>query len=166
MKRALDGNPITMLITGSRDWPYRLTIEHAIDVVRLKHPCSPITVIHGDCESGADAMANDYALSLHFDVKGDPADWSSGRSGGPIRNRRMVDKLRISPGPVCLAFQLDGSRGTGGTLDLVRQAHLPWRLYSATSRHPGIVNYVDWRGRINTYPTVFVPLKYVTAESE
>lgn len=150
--------PINILVTGSRVWPYVGILRGAIDEIRLRHPKSPIVIMHGACPTGADLQADDYARFLHIPVDQHRADWHTyGRAAGPIRNREMVTLLGMRSMPVCLAFVLDGSRGATGTLEMVRRAGLPWRLYSAVSRNPGRVNYSDWRGRTMTLDALLSP---------
>lgn len=150
--------PINILITGSRDWPYTGIVRRAIDIIRLRHPQSPIVIMHGDCPTGADHQADEYARSLHLPIDAHPANWETyGRAAGPIRNREMVTLLNVRTMPVCLAFVLDGSRGASGTLGMVRETSIPWRLYSATSRNPGRVNYSDWRGKTMTLDALLSP---------
>lgn len=58
--------PYRILVTGSRDWTDRLTVYTALNALRqvaLDFRGSPVTVIHGDCNRGADLMANTWALN-------------------------------------------------------------------------------------------------------
>jgi hypothetical protein len=142
---------VSILVSGSRDWPYPGIIRQAIDDIRLSRPKHFITLIHGDCPSGADFQAKTYARELRIPIEAHPADWTAyGRAAGPLRNRKMVEILNDRTLPIFLGFILDQSRGTKGTFQLVQNLHLPWRLYTATSRHPGIVNYSDWQGVTKT----------------
>lgn len=148
----------TMLITGSRNWPYRMVVEHAIDTVQIARRFWPITVMHGGCRTGADEMAHNYAVRLGLAVDQHNADWARyDRAAGPIRNREMVDKLSLSLWPICISFILDNSRGSRGTLELVQNRHLPWQLYSASSRTPGQVTYCDSMGRTRSVCVAYTP---------
>ena len=62
-------------------------------------------------------IAGEEAKKLGFTVREFPADWSIGRSAGPIRNRKMLDE---KPDFV-LAFHPDIKKSKG-TADTVREA--------------------------------------------
>ena len=103
-----------VLVTGSRDW----TDEEAIEVALapLGTGGEPVTIVHGACPTGADAIAHKIALRYGYEVEPHPADWTThGRAAGPIRNQEMVDL----GADLCLAFPLSTSRGTW---DCVRRA--------------------------------------------
>jgi hypothetical protein len=73
-----------------------------------------ITLIHGGA-SGADAIANEWAVVNWIPIEDYPADWKAyGRAGGPIRNQRMIDEGKPD---LVLAFP-----GGPGTADMVRRA--------------------------------------------
>jgi hypothetical protein len=74
-----------------------------------------VTIIHGDCPTGADLFADDWAAVNWCSVEGYPADWQMhGRAAGPIRNQRMLDE-----GKPDLVIAFPGGRGTA---DMVRRA--------------------------------------------
>jgi hypothetical protein len=66
-------------------------------------------LIHGDCPSGADAMAERIWVD-EWDKPREryPANWKLGRGAGLARNQQMVDL----GADVCLAFRRGNSRGT------------------------------------------------------
>lgn len=86
-----------------------------------------MTLVHGACPTGADALAEDwYWHKIDDGIRGlyierYPADWSLGRSAGPKRNRVMVD----SKPDIVLAFPLGESRGTRGTMKMALEAGIP-----------------------------------------
>lgn len=100
-----------VLICGDRNWHDRARIARAI----AKLPVGT-EVIHGAAR-GADQIAGEEAKKLGFTVREFPADWSKGRSAGPIRNRQMLDE---KPDFV-LAFHPD-IKSSKGTADTVREA--------------------------------------------
>lgn len=120
-----------ILVTGSRDWRDGKAVFDALDCeyVRLGRP---LVVVHGDCRTGADAFAHEWAVCLQvigFDIREEPhpADWNRhGRAAGPIRNAEMV-KLGAD---VCLAFIRNGSRGASGTAALAEAAGIPVRRWT------------------------------------
>jgi hypothetical protein len=73
------------------------------------------TLIHGACPTGADALADEYAVVNWLALDEFPADWRKhGKAAGPIRNQHMIDTGRPD---VVVAF-----RGGRGTADLIRRA--------------------------------------------
>jgi hypothetical protein len=119
-----------ILVTGSRDWPDRDVVREAlVDAIGGTHP---VTLVVGDCPTGADRAATDvwrYWASVHPDwylpAEVYRADWrTEGKVAGPNRNQRMVD----AGVDVCLAFPLDGSRGTWDCVRRARAAGIPVRL--------------------------------------
>lgn len=122
-----------ILLTGSRDWVDEALIWDAL------YPYLPargslmhtVTLVHGDCPTGADALA-----SLLWTANGGleephPAQWDLyGKAAGPIRNRKMVE---LGAG-VCLAFPLGRSAGTRGCMRLAEAAGIP------------VINYGDDHG--------------------
>lgn len=113
-----------ILITGSREWTDEASIFKAIDE---HHPRggAKFVVVHGDCPSGADALARKLCRYHYWQAEPHPAKWDEScgpdchhmrfRNGrpnfscaGPVRNQLMVDL----GADICLAFPLPGSRGT------------------------------------------------------
>lgn len=101
-----------VLVCGGRDYVDRATMWRALDAV---HALRPITLlVHGGAR-GADALAGYWAEDHGVDVVIYPVNWQGhGKSGGPRRNARMLERER----PV--AFP-----GGPGTADMTRQAE--WR---------------------------------------
>ena len=98
-----------VLITGSRTWDDEAAIVMPLFVLQAtQDDPSQVTIVHGACPQGADAIADRVAREMGFTVERHPADWASyGRTAGFIRNAEMVE-LGAS---LCLAFIRDGSRG-------------------------------------------------------
>jgi hypothetical protein len=107
-----------ILITGSRDWIDADSIEHALELFRL-----PLVVVHGDCPTGADAIAKRWADATDgARQESHPADWSLGKKAGPLRNQEMVD---LGGYYACLAFPLGESRGTRDCMRRAEKAGIP-----------------------------------------
>jgi hypothetical protein len=104
-----------VLITGSRDWEDRDLIYEVLNGLEAKS-----TIVHGDCPTGADKMADEWAdCQPDIRVERYPADWETyGRSAGPRRNKKMVNL----GADVCLAFIKNNSRGASGTAKLAEEA--------------------------------------------
>lgn len=110
-----------VLICGGRDYADRDAVFRELDAltgdVSDEHPLGTIslTIIHGDCPTGADRWADEWAIVNWSDFDRFPADWKQhGRAAGPIRNTRM-----IAEGKPDLVLAFPGGRGTA---DLVRKA--------------------------------------------
>lgn len=132
-----------ILITGSRDWSDHLTV--AREIVRYISENAPMAtdsqgfpvdwdtqgfvIVHGDCPTGADAWADQYAIENWIEVERHPADWRSyGKRAGFIRNDKMVD----AGADICLGFinpctkencRAPQPHGSHGAMDTVRKAH-------------------------------------------
>ena len=112
-----------VIVTGSRDYADAGKVRAAL-CRELEQTSGTLTVVHGGCPTGADAIAEqwvrNYALA-GFSVKRVEyrADWGRlGKSAGPIRNARMVS----DGADVVLAFPFGQSRGTRGTMKLAAKA--------------------------------------------
>lgn len=122
-----------ILITGSRDWDDWQTLTRAM--FEAVDDYGLVTVVHGACPTGADAMADWVGTHLlpHLEVVGTaveryPADWGTlGKRAGFVRNKAMVDM----GADVCLAFIKGGSRGASMTADLAEKAGIETRRFLA-----------------------------------
>jgi len=119
-----------VLVTGSRRWCDDALVYDTLNARLGKH--DRITVIHGDCPTGADLHAKQWAQEMILaDMKlaiarvrheQYPAYWNElEKSAGPIRNRYMVDL----GADVCLAFPDAESRGTVSCMKFARAAGIP-----------------------------------------
>lgn len=116
-----------ILVCGSRDFRDDAKLEHVLNtVVRPIAGYARFTLIHGACPTGADAFTDTWFCNLpDRDYIGRceryPADWSIGKSAGPLRNARMLAEGKPD---VVLAFPVVNSAGdmTRGTADMVKRA--------------------------------------------
>ena len=142
-----------IITTGSRDWP---TDEFSNLIITstmygLWHAnCysrEALTVVHGHCPTGADAVVDkwatdmeDWAKKSEFTLPGTlviperhPADWDThGKAAGPIRNTEMA----AHGADLCVAFLFEpDGRLSKGTRNMMNEAYLesihtleiPWR---------------------------------------
>ncbi|MFE6126692.1 SLOG family protein [Streptomyces sp. NPDC056437] len=124
-------------LTGSRTWPDPVLLANTLmdvwhDAVQIGY--DGIVLMHGDCEEGADALGDAWAIDHGIPRDRNPADWSGpcgpecrpdhrrrGRRGeycplaGHRRNQLMVDK---KPGLLVAAHHANSS----GTADCMRRA--------------------------------------------
>lgn len=109
-----------LLITASRDWTDESTIS--LEMAWYAMGSKDVTVVHGDCPTGGDAIADKLAPRMSFAVERHPADWRRwGRAAGFRRNAEMV----ALGADVCLAFIKNNSKGATMTADLAEKAGIP-----------------------------------------
>lgn len=115
-----------VLVTGGRDYADRTRVFAELNKLLRLHGL--FTVVHGDCETGADSFAHAWveaSKSIGRDIgeRRFPADWyPMGRldkSAGPRRNQEMVE----FGADLCLAFP--GGRGTADCVRRARKAGIP-----------------------------------------
>lgn len=103
-----------VIICGSRDWADDKLVKQTI--CAYVSGFGDVTIVHGDCPTGADASARRWAVDRGALEERHPADWKKhGKAAGPIRNQEMVDLGAFK----CLAFWDGKSRGT---LDMLERA--------------------------------------------
>lgn len=139
---SIDRDRSRILVTGSRDW----NDEGLIGAALFDAWCGlqkPITLVHGACPTGADAIAErewEAKSSGTDDIERHPADWSQGRKAGPLRNQQMVDLgadlclAFIGPctSPRCDRKDEHASHGATGCADLAEAAGIKvWRFYAS-----------------------------------
>lgn len=145
--------PARILVTGSRRWSDRHTVEVAIrhEALRLGGLGRSVTVVHGGAHTGADVCAAVSAEAMDLRVEEHRADWrapcrpdcqpdhrkpkgSPGRdfcpAAGCYRNQHMVDL----GADICLAFPLPGSRGTWDCVERAKAAGIPVRVIEDSRR--------------------------------
>jgi hypothetical protein len=100
---------VRVLVTGSRDWDAPEVIVRALrEAWAVSGYGDDFTVVHGDCPSGADAMADRVCRRFSWQAEPHPARWDLyGKAAGFKRNNEMVR----AGADVCLAFIKDSSRG-------------------------------------------------------
>ncbi|MEW2415330.1 SLOG family protein [Streptomyces sp. NPDC046866] len=121
--------PYRILVTGSRTWDDTDTICDALDTAVSEVPphTRDLWLVVGDCPTGADRIAYQWATTAMVPIDAHIADWTThGKAAGPIRNAAMVR----SGADVVLAFIKDGSRGASHTVALARRAGIPVRLWT------------------------------------
>jgi hypothetical protein len=133
--------PYRILVTGSRDWDDidLLTCELKAAIGEAVSLGRPVVVVHGDCPTGADAMADRLARSAGLTPEAHPADWegpcraSSCKPGHRRRRRDGADycpaaglfrnaEMVAAGADACLAFIRNGSAGATGCADLAERA--------------------------------------------
>ena len=113
---SLNSQEYIILVTGSRDWTDENMIAHALQSINIPENLTPV-LVHGDCPTGADAMAHKIATQWKWKIRKYPAQWQKyGKSAGPRRNQEMIS---VEQPHVGLGFSKNHSSGTKNTCDLL-----------------------------------------------
>jgi hypothetical protein len=139
--------PYRVLVTGSRDWPNRRAVEDTLTTAGALAIAlgQRLTVVHGDCRTGADRIADAWAewhrnRGRDIDIERHHArDFGPWPAAGPKRNAHMVslgaDACFAFIGPCtkpdCRRPQPHGSHGATNCADLAEQAGIPVRRWTA-----------------------------------
>jgi hypothetical protein len=141
---------VHVLVTGSRTWDDQQAVADALldawhDATQLVSEQVQFTVVHGDCPTGADAVAKQWAIDNGVFQVAVPADWAapcteqcpptshrktSSKRGdycplaGHHRNQLMVDM----GADLVLAFRRNNSRGTTDCISRAKRAGIPVRI--------------------------------------
>lgn len=100
-----------LLVCGGRDYNDEFILWSVLG--HLEGSGGVDELIVGDCPTGADAMARNWAVGRGHVPTVFSADWEKqGKAAGPIRNQRMLDE-----GKPDLVLAFPGGRGTE---DMVR----------------------------------------------
>lgn len=107
-----------LLVTGSRHYPYGERVWGALEKLRAERPGMSLLV--GDCPTGVDRMALEWARERGVPHHVEVADWNAFPPGHPARRgagpRRNEVMAKRKPDLV-LAFP-----GGAGTADMLRRA--------------------------------------------
>lgn len=130
-----------VLVTGSRNWWDSTAVFAVLD--ELLHEHGHLTVVHGDCPEGADAMAKAW-VRRHLRTRqqgtavneGHAADWKRHkRRAGFVRNDLMVSLgadlcvAFIAPCTRCGRRTPHGSHGATHCAEAARAAGIEVRVY-------------------------------------
>jgi hypothetical protein len=107
-----------VLITGSRTWNRPQVIAAALAELHGEHG-DRLTVVHGACPRGADAIADAWCNRHRVPAERHPADWAlDGKTAGRRRNAVMVS----AGADLCLAFIRNASPGASHCAELAERA--------------------------------------------
>lgn len=137
-----------VLVTGSRNWADTRLIFGVLGA--LLSELQSFTLVHGDCKSGADAIANVWAKGEPVEVERHPAPWRpNGKfdpSAGYKRNSHMVNL----GADLCLAFLRPCSK-KGCTKEMLHPSHgashcLTGAMKAGIEHRPFGMEVAEWRG--------------------
>lgn len=118
-------SPYRVLVTGSRTWRGHGIIHHTLDQLHAQHP--DMVLVSGACNSGADAIAERWAILRRVQTERHPAEWRRyGRSAGPRRNIAMV---QTRPAEV-VAFIRGQSAGASQCVRAAQAIGIPVRTWT------------------------------------
>ena len=102
-----------VLVCGGRNFHEKQLFNRFMDNYHWDNDITKI--VHGNCPTGADQMADQWAAVNRIPSQAYNADWEKhGKAGGAIRNRQMLDEETPD---VVIAFP-----GNVGTADMVKYA--------------------------------------------
>ena len=116
---------VKILVFGGRDYWDRHRLVIALDGLLAEHG-DDLIIMHGGCRTGADKMADDWALDREVDCLRVAAKWTKfGKPAGPIRNRRMGEKYKPD-----WAIEFPGGTGTAGMRDVCAELGIKIAKYA------------------------------------
>jgi hypothetical protein len=104
-------------VTGGRRYDNARVVFDTLSTINARRPIT--LLVHGSCQTGADALAVEWANAAGVEHTGDrySADWHKhGLSAGPIRNRLMLKRERP-----CGLVAFPGGRGTKDCVNAARE---------------------------------------------
>ena len=105
-----------MIVAGGRNFNDKKLFTETMNKMLEKYNEPEIVSGHA---SGADSMAEEFALEHGLSLNVKAAEWKKyGRAAGPIRNKEMLDYI-VEEQPVLVAFWNGSSKGT---LDMINRA--------------------------------------------
>jgi hypothetical protein len=112
------------MVTGSRDWTSRNTVFAALANAEFSLR-SPIEVLHGGLDRGADAFASQWCRETGTSQRN---YWPSGVVNRDSLLARNIAMVNDAP-DVVLAFFMPGSRGTWHAVTAALEAGIPVRWF-------------------------------------
>lgn len=116
-----------IIITGSREWADSYAIDERLHFTFAELFIDEVlTVVHGDCPTGADYIAHLWCQRMKgYPVieKKYPADWAQfGKPAGHIRNHLMINENLDAD--AVFAFPIGESPGTRGCMKYAHKVGL------------------------------------------
>lgn len=116
-------SPDRIVVTGWRKWKSLDSVFRVLNHVREKAPSGEVYLGVGDCPTGADLYAFQWAKVYGVPYERYVANWKDlGKRAGMVRNRAMVDLHRPALG---IAFLHPESVGGMACRDYMRSLEIP-----------------------------------------
>ena len=139
-------------VCGSRDFAEEEYLRGMLDKIRERHG-GTVTIIHGACPTGADALADKWAADHGLEVERFPADWDgfgaegNRRLAGPMRNEAMAATKPLAAYGFLRNEIL--TRGTADCLSKMLRHGVPSYLCSAPNAEPlSTADFVKYVGAL------------------
>lgn len=123
---------LRLLVTGSRTWTDTQAINAALGryLADANRSGNSLTIVHGACPTGADAIADAWAKRhwRNVAIERYPANWDGphGKAAGFRRNTEMV-QLGAN---LCAAFIRNASKGATHCAEQAIKAGIPVHRYT------------------------------------
>lgn len=120
-----------IVVSGGRDYLHRQRAYQVLDAAVERLGMS--FLIHGKCETGLDAIAEDWAISRKIEFQGYPADWRDlSQPGSRLKYDAMGRQYDAAAGGRRNQLMLDDGKpdvaivfpGHHGTNDFLRRARI------------------------------------------
>jgi hypothetical protein len=116
-----------VITTGSRNWEGQWAenrinaMMRSLEILAGTIDHTNMTVVHGGCPTGADAIVDRWCRRRFYEPVVYPADWAAlGKAAGPVRNTNMA----LAGGDVCVAFNRANSAGTVDMMEKARRQNI------------------------------------------
>jgi hypothetical protein len=114
-----------LLVCGGREFDDYARVREPIEILFWVYG-DRLRIMHGNAK-GADKLAGRVADDLGIPCKEFPADWGKyGRGAGPIRNREMLDYLKMCrrKGHSVQVISFPGGTGTADMVEIAESADI------------------------------------------
>ncbi len=114
---------VRIIVAGSRSMrDYGIMRNTFNDYVKCRQydadTIKSIEIVYGECDTGADAIAELFAKRNRLRLTGFPPDWKRyKKAAGPLRNKQMAEYASQSEDSVLLAFWDGNSPGTRSMIE-------------------------------------------------
>ena len=113
------------LVVGSRSFNDYKLMKEKLDKLLVNQ--SSVLIVSGGAR-GADALAEQYAKERRYPCEVFPADWSTGKGAGFVRNEKMHKFISTFESRGVVAFWDGKSRGTAHNFRLAEKYNNPLRV--------------------------------------
>lgn len=129
-----------VIVFGSRTWENVGIMQAVLAAL----PKRGLLIVHGDCPTGADHLAQLWAEANGIPTERHPADWTKyGKRAGPLRNAEMAQAGAAQ----AIGFRAAGpSPGTDSMANRCLCHGIPGGLIVENAEHSRGYDYYPWTG--------------------